>query len=321
MKIKKINQMNDLKHLFSLIRVKNLMIIISIQLLIKFCIVNQFIENYSLNWIEYLLYLTATISIVAAGYIINDIYDVEADLINKKNDVLVNKFINKKKAYKYYFLFNLTGILCSLIVSLLLNKLYLSLIFIYFVFALWHYSKKLKKTFLIGNIQVSFLVALSIINIIIFDLTLENINNENKFYAQIILIYAGFSFITTLIREINKDIEDIKGDLLINALTLPIKIGIKNSNILNCYFIILTVIFIACIQYLQFKELFLLNEVWGINYFSILYCFALQILLIILLYKTYNAKNKSDFIYNSKLSKNIMVVGILSIPFFTFIYA
>ena len=321
MQIKKSNQMSDLKHLFKLIRFKNLVIIVSIQLLIKLCIVNQFIENYSLNWVEYLLYLTATITIVAAGYIINDIYDVDTDLINKKNDVLVNKHINKKKAFKYYFIFNLTGFFCSLIVSLSLNKLYLSLIFIYFVFALWHYSKKLKKSFLIGNIQVSFLVALSIINIIIFDVTLDNISNENKFYAQIILIYASFSFITTLIREINKDIEDIKGDLTINALTLPIKIGVKKTAILNCIFIILTMIFIACIQYLQLKELFLSNNVWGVNYFSISYCFALQILLFKLLHRTYKAKNKSDFTYNSKLSKKIMVIGILSIPFFTFIYA
>ena len=321
MKMKKSNQMNDLKNFFKLIRFKNLMIIISIQLLIKFCIVNQFVDNYSLNWIEYILYLTATITIVAAGYIINDIYDVEADLINKKNDVLVNKHINEKKAFRYYFIFNLTGIVCSLILSMLLNKLYLSLIFIYFVLALWHYSKKLKKSFLIGNIQVSFLVALSIINIIIFDINLDNINNENKFYAQIILIYASFSFITTLIREINKDIEDVKGDLTINALTLPIKIGVKKSATLNCIFIILTVIFIACIQHLQLKELFLSNNSWGVNSFSISYCFALQILLLKLLYKTYNSKSRSDFIYNSKLSKNIMVIGILSIPFFTFIYA
>ena len=280
MQIKKSNQMSDLKHLFKLIRFKNLMIIVSIQLLIKLCIINQFIENYSLNWVEYLLYLTATITIVAAGYIINDIYDVDTDLINKKNDVLVNKHINKKKAFKYYFIFNLTGFFCSLVVSLSLNKLYLSLIFIYFVFALWQYSKKLKKSFLMGNIQVSFLVALSIINIIIFDINLDNISSENIFYTQIILIYASFSFITTLIREINKDIEDIKGDLTINALTLPIKIGVKKSSLLNCYLIILTMIFIACIEYLQLKELFLHNDSWGVDYFSITYCFALQILLL-----------------------------------------
>ena len=80
-------------------------------------------------------------------------------------------------------------------------------------------------------------------------------------------------------------------------------------------------IFIACIQYLQLKELFLSNNIWGVNYFSISYCFALQILLFKLLHRTYKAKNKSDFTYNSKLSKKIMVIGILSIPFFTFIYA
>ena len=108
--------------------------------------------------------------------------------------------------------------------------------------------------------------------------TLDNINNENKFYTQIILIYASFSFITTLIREINKDIEDVKGDLTINALTLPIKIGIKKSATLNCYFIILTVIFIACIQYLQLKNLFCLIIV------GVLIIFQYHI---VLLYKFY----------------------------------
>tara|TARA_B100000900_G_scaffold298919_1_gene257433 strand:+ start:7870 stop:8829 length:960 start_codon:yes stop_codon:yes gene_type:complete len=319
--MKKSKQMNDLKHLFKLIRLKNLIIIASIQLLIKLCIVNQFIEGYSLDWIEYFLYLTATITIVAAGYIINDIYDINTDLINKKNNVTINKYISEKKAFHYYLILNLIGILSSLTLCLLISKLELSFIFIYFVFALWIYSKKLKKSFLLGNINVAFLVALSIINIIIFDVSLNNINNVNKFYTYIILIYASFSFITTLIREINKDIEDIEGDLTIKASTIPIKFGVKKSAILNCYLIILTVIFIAFIQFLQFKELFLSNISWGVNYFSIAYCFYIQILLFKLLYKTYHSESKSDFSYTSILSKKIMVIGILSIPFFSFIYA
>jgi len=319
--MKKSKQMNDLKHLFELIRFKNLIIIISIQLLIKLCIINLFIENYSLDWIEYFLYLTATITIVAAGYIINDIYDITTDLINKKDNVIINKYISEKKAFQYYFILNFIGISCNLILCLLISKLKLSFIFIYFVFALWIYSKKLKKSFLLGNIQVAFLVALSIINIIIFDVSLNNINNDNKFYVYLILIYASFSFITTLIREINKDIEDIKGDLTIKASTIPIKFGVKKSALLNCYLIILTVIFIAFIQFLQLKEMFLSNYNWGVNYFSIAYCFYIQILLFKLLYKTYQAESKSDFSYASILSKKIMVVGILSIPIFSFIYA
>ncbi len=319
--MKKSKQMNDLKHLFQLIRFKNLIIIISIQVLIKLCIINLFIENYSLDWIEYFLYITATITIVAAGYIINDIYDITTDLINKKNNVIINKYISEKKAFQYYFILNFIGILCNLILCLLINKLKLSCIFIYFIFALWIYSKKLKKSFLLGNIQVAFLVALSIVNIIIFDVSLNNINNYNEFYTYIILIYASFSFITTLIREINKDIEDIKGDLTIKASTIPIKFGVKKSALLNCYLIILTVIFIAFIQFLQLKEMFLSNYNWGVNYFSIAYCFYIQILLFKLLYKTYQAESKSDFSYTSILSKKIMVIGILSIPFFSFIYA
>tara|TARA_B100001564_G_scaffold60182_1_gene46775 strand:- start:7765 stop:8724 length:960 start_codon:yes stop_codon:yes gene_type:complete len=319
--MKKSKQMNDLKHLFQLIRFKNLIIIISIQVLIKLCIINLFIENYSLDWIEYFLYITATITIVAAGYIINDIYDITTDLINKKNNVIINKYISEKKAFQYYFILNFIGILCNLILCLLINKLKLSCIFIYFIFALWIYSKKLKKSFLLGNIQVAFLVALSIVNIIIFDVSLNNINNDNEFYTYIILIYASFSFITTLIREINKDIEDIKGDLTIKASTIPIKFGVKKSALLNCYLIILTVIFIAFIQFLQLKEMFLSNYNWGVNYFSIAYCFYIQILLFKLLYKTYQAESKSDFSYTSILSKKIMVIGILSIPFFSFIYA
>ena len=125
---------------------------------------------------------------------------------------------------------NFIGVTIGFFVAHNINKFSFGLIFIFLAFSLWKYSKDLKTKFLIETFQVAFLTALSIILIALFDiLPLGISNNGTKIIFKIILIYAGFSFITTLIREIIKDLEDMEGDQKIGANTLAIEYGIKNK--------------------------------------------------------------------------------------------
>jgi len=279
-----------------------------------------------LNNNEFLFYLLALITIVAAGYIINDIYDIETDKINKPETRIIEKELSKDFSFKIYYLLNLIGISSGFYVAFQVNKLWLGIIFVYIAISLWRYSKQHKTTFVIGNLQVAFLTTLSIINLALYDLIPNGIrvDDGSKIIFLIILFYAVFAFITTLIREIIKDIEDIEGDKKINANTLAIRFGLQKAKQITISLSILPILGIAYFQYFQYSVLSSTFSVeisyWGCSKVASVYTLFLQFLLVLLMIKTRYSETKEDFHFVSTLSKIIMLFGILSIPLFTYLH-
>ena len=318
--------MTKLGDFISLIRFKNLLIIILIQVVIKFFLINAYLSNSALSNIDFSIYLFALITIVASGYIINDVYDIEIDKINKPETRIIEKKINKDFAITSYYILNLIGIASGFYAAYQVNRLWFGCIFIFFTFSLWRYSKNYKTAFLIGNLQVAFLTALSIISLALFDLVPIGITNENgsAIIFYIILFYAGFSFVTTLIREIIKDLEDAEGDKDIGANTLAINYGVTKTKKITASLILIPIFGIAYFQYFQYSILSSTFSIelsyWGVNLIAVLYTSFLQILFIILLIKISISNTKSDFHFSSTLCKIIILIGILSIPLFHFLH-
>ena len=318
--------MDKILAILKLIRFNNLVIITLIQLFIKYFIINVFLDYYSLNNLYWIIYLFALISIIAAGYIINDICDIETDNINKPNRLIINNIISESFARKIYIGLNIFGLSLGFIVSYLVNHPLYSFIFLFFAFSLYKYSTKYKRYCFIGNLQIAFLTSLSVLNIILFDLMTKDCQNSNGYIIiiKVIAIYAIFSFTTTLIREIIKDIEDIKGDSIRGLQTMPIIIGIKKSKSIVIIITALTIILISYIQYFQYS---VINStfnhdlsIWGADRLSFYYTSLIQLLCIFLIYKTYSASEKEEFYTLSQICKIIMVIGIISIPIFTYIH-
>jgi len=318
--------MSKLKSFLKLIRFKNLLIITLIQVAIKFSLINLYFSNSALSDFDFIIYLLAIITIVAGGYIINDIYDVEIDKINNPETRIIERKIEKKTAMKAYYILNFTGIISGFYVSYQVNKFWLVCIFIFFIFSLWKYSKNYKTTFLIGNLQVSFLTALSIISIALFDLVPVGVKIEDgsTIIFYIILFYAGFSFMTTLIREIIKDMEDIEGDKKKMANTLAINYGIEKTKKITTFLILAPILGIGYFQYFQYSVLNSTFSVelsyWGVDLIAVLYTSLVQVLLMILIIKITTSNTKENFHSSSRLCKVIMLIGILSIPLFSFLH-
>lgn len=315
-----------------IIRPLNLFIILLTMYIFKLGLVNLFIQNSALNSLNYFLFVIATIFITAAGYIINDIYDIKTDSINKKNSFSGNK-LSIKSALTQYTIFNSLAILIITYVSYAINQIALTLIFILTIILLWLYSKVLKSTFLLGNLLVSGIIATSIINIFLFDiLPVYNLNPSSEILLKVILIFSFFAFITNLKREIIKDIVDIEGDKAINANTLPIRIGVKTTKKILVTLTTMLIIMISFWQYFQYsvkKTFFDLSSfgdninqivIWGTDFFSITYVFIIQILLFCFLYLCLSANFKQDYIKLSLIAKIIMMIGILAIPVFSISY-
>ena len=226
-----------------------------------------------------------TVSVAAAGYIINDYYDVKIDYINKPDRVVVGKLLKRRSAMFIHLGLNALGIVAGGLVSL-------KIAVINFVAAiwLWGYSNQLKRMPLVGNLSVALLSGMSIA---IVEIHYQSGNS-------LVYIYALFAFFISLIREILKDIEDLKGDQTFGCKTLPVIWGIRITKYVMFLVIIL---FVLC----------LLQILKGIESQNIyLYFMVMIIPAIIFIYKLWIADTKRQFGQLSSFLKLLMLSGILS---------
>tara|TARA_R110002050_G_scaffold229535_2_gene365156 strand:+ start:6867 stop:7784 length:918 start_codon:yes stop_codon:yes gene_type:complete len=302
-----------MQSILNLIRWKNLLMIALLQYLIKYALLGPFGASMTLTDFEFLLLILATIFIAAAGNVINDIYDVETDFINKPKSIIIGKTISEKTAYNLFIILNVLGVALGFYVSHAINRSELFSLFVIISVLLYVYASYLKQTFLIGNIIVSALVALSIIIVGIFEL-FPAITNQNQgiqlVFFRILLDYALFAFILNFLREIVKDIEDIDGDNKTGMRTLPIVIGRERaSKVLFAFSLVPLAIIIYYINTTLYKQPIV------VVYFLI---FIVAPLIFISI-KTLTAKSKKEFHTISNLYKLVMLFGILSILLYKFI--
>lgn len=292
-----------------LIRYKNLLMFALMQLLFNYGFLR--LQNISLalkDW-QYALLVLSTVCIAAGGYIINNIFDVDTDLENKPNDVIVGKYISETKAYNLYFGFTSFGVVLGFYLSNVINKPGFAAIFILLSATLYFYAASLKQSFFLGNLVAAFMTSFSVVIIGIFQL-FPILNPENqpqlRLIFSIILDYAIFCFLINLIREIVKDLEDIKGDSSQGMKTVPIVLGIKKTTKLV---VLISLIPVICVSNYIYKHLFLTDLL-------IATLFGLVFILSPLLYfqiKIFYAKSQNKFHHLSTVLKWILLFGILSI--------
>ncbi|MCK0132332.1 geranylgeranylglycerol-phosphate geranylgeranyltransferase [Flavobacteriaceae bacterium F08102] len=290
-----------------LIRWKNLVMLGLIQLLFKYVYFETFNVDTALNTLDFLILMTATGTIAAAGYILNDIYDIHVDKINKPKKVLVTKKISIARAHQAYNLLNGIGLLAGFYVAYRVEKLSFVAIFVITIMLLKVYNSGVKKLPLIGNLLISVMVSVSILIVGVFDLIPE-VNEENiiKQYLafRVLIDYAVFAFMFMLLREIVKDIEDVNGDRFERMKTLPIILGRRRTK--NLVFI-LSFIPLTVITFYSFENF---NQLPFILAYMLL---AVALPLMYFMTKILYAKYKKDYIFASKLLKWIMLLGMLSI--------
>lgn len=300
-------------HFLNLIRFKNLLMLVLVQVVIKYALFESFQIDTTLNRLEFFLLILATICIAAAGNIINDIQDVAIDRINKPEKVLIGKKITEKTGYNYYLILNIIGVGIGFYLANSIGKPSFAALFIVFSALLYLYTTYVKSIAIVGNILVSFLVAMSIVIVGLFDLfpATTEANRVNQSTVFIILLeYAFFAFLMTFIREIIKDLEDMDGDKNGGHQTLPILLGRKRTAKVVFF---LTISSIALLVFYMYTKLY--QQQLLLLYFLILVIGPLIYVSI----KVYAAEKKLEFKQLSGLLKLIMVFGILSLTLYPFL--
>lgn len=293
----------------NLIRWKNLAIASYTYLIIHYVFFNSFQVETKLNNIQFFLLLFTLLFIMAAGNIINDIYDIEADIINKPEKIIVSKNVSIEIAKNWYKITNSVGIVFGVIFSFSISNPTFFLIFVGISTLLYYYSKKLKRIPLISNILVASLIAFSILLLVYVDIDDNELSFNQNFAKNTIVWLSFFAFGINLLREIIKDIEDVNGDNHLNIKSLPIIFGRKRTQHIVFTF---TLIPIALLVYfiVTFSETYKHSMLY-LLFFSLipLLYFALKI---------NSSKSKKNIKALSFLLKLIMVFGINAILILSF---
>jgi 4-hydroxybenzoate polyprenyltransferase len=317
-----------------LIRFSNLVIIGLTMYAIRFCfftIGGKISVNETIEQLLFGLLVFSTLLIAAAGNIINDYFDIKSDKINKPKHWIIGNVIPKRKAILYHWLLSAIAFGIAILLSIYYHTFWYVFVHLFSINILWLYSVYFKKTTLLGNFMVAFLTALVVILTgIHFAIngsfstevphsilgTASNVNNciyewkiiflEN---GKFIWIFAFFSFVLNFGREIIKDIEDIDGDRILSAKTLPLKYGVKYAKIsASLVLILIPVSYFVLIMY--FKQTISLSEIYA----TIPVAFAVLSTIFSLIYLL-KAKTMKDFKIADRLLKIAMIAGIMT-PFY-----
>jgi 4-hydroxybenzoate polyprenyltransferase len=270
--------------------------------------------------LQFFLLVCSTVLIAAGGYVVNDIEDVDIDRLNKpEHKRIVERIYPLPICWKIYWGITILGFGISLYLAFFVNDFLQLIIYPAAVFLLWAYSKWFKRQFLIGNLVVAGFCAF-VAWVVLYAQNLatpipsemsdvfDTIEQENFFYyaSSVLLVfngYATFAFVSTLFRELIKDIEDVAGDKAQGCQTLPIVLGIKNAKLITSLIggvFILTILIYNYLFKNDYLKLILLNLT-----ITLPVCYALFLLI--------NAKEKTDYSRLSIIAKLIMLSGLIFI--------
>ncbi|MFD1063022.1 geranylgeranylglycerol-phosphate geranylgeranyltransferase [Winogradskyella litorisediminis] len=273
--------------LFSVVRGYNILIVVIAQYLASIYIFAPDLSVKDVVFDIYLLMLVlASSAVIASGYIINNFYDSEKDLINRPNKTMLDKLVSQNTKLSIYFVLNFLAIIFASYVSFRAV-----IFFALYIFAIWFYSHKLKKMPIIGNLVSSILAVTPFFAIFIYYQNFE----------LVVFVHALFLFLLISMRELTKDLENIKGDLALNYRTVPVVYGEKISK-----YLLTGALFITCATALVLVFYF---EIGLMYYFF----YASVILLIVFLLLLWKSNQKTHYLLLHNILKFIIVAGVFSI--------
>lgn len=273
--------------LFSVVRGYNIPVIVLAQYLSAIFILapKQRALSVLLDGHLFLIVLASSLTI-ASGYIINNFYDAQKDFINRPKKSMLDRLVSQQTKLHVYFALNILVTLLAFMVSWRAAAFFSA-----YIFLIWFYSHKLKKYPVIGNLTAAFLAVLPFFGILMYF----------KNFYQVIFAHATFLYLLILTRELIKDLENIKGDLVANYRTIPVMFGEAMSKRLITLLTFLTVI-----------PVYLLIDVYDVGYMDI-YFYTGMIIIIYFLILLWKAETQKEYLMLHNILKLLIVTGVFCI--------
>jgi 4-hydroxybenzoate polyprenyltransferase len=313
-----------MKEFLKLIRWQNLLLVIITMILMRYAVLAPLISKIGVvlikgngdtipmtlqfPWYDFALLVFATVCITAGGYVINDYFDIKTDLINK-GKVIVGTKVPRRHAMMWHNVLNIVGVAAGFYISYLEGYIWLGALFLVVSGLLYFYSASYKRQFLIGNIIVALLTAMVPMLVVFYEwpalykyYAINAIKQpEIDFIVYWIAGFALFAFLTNLIREIIKDIEDFEGDIAFGRNTIPVVIGILSAKIVSLCLILITIILLYLTWY------FFINDKITLIYITV----AVVLPLLYVVYKLVKSNERKQLHSASSMVKIVMITGVL----------
>lgn len=298
-----------------LIRWPNLVIILMSMCFTLFFVINPLLGlqgfEAGMSVTGFVLLVVATLFIAVGGYLINDFFDMDIDRINKPGKNQVGKKYPVATIQLSFWILNTIAVVMGFVVAWMAGRPLYGLVFIFTAGLLWFYSERYQCMPLVGNLVVAFLSTLTFGLVWLFDF-FTLINQPDAFVAvqasfpivnRVLLIYIGFAFLTSLLRELVKDIEDVDGDRRYGCNTFPVRYGIKSTKIPGLVFSLAGIALSVWAQSFFYRAGFMLLFGW-----FILIDLGFVVITVLLM----KADGKSNFSALSVMIKILMLIGVLS---------
>ena len=260
----------------------------------------------------WILLTLATIFIAASGNVVNDIFDQDIDRINKPDKMIVGKRITEKTAWNLYYALSSAGLGLGILLCWQMGNVSSSLIFMLVAGGLYFYSYSYKRQFLIGNLVIALLAGLVPFMPVYLYIMCQPETWMQLPWSPMLVAFGFFSLLVTLIREIIKDMEDMKGDQLLRCKTLPIVIGTKLTKVIVVLLIGVLIGAVGKLQHAWWLE----GDKVVLSYFAI----AVQLPSILLIGQVLKSDSSEGFHRASNLTKLIMLGGIFSMFIFRIVW-
>ena len=273
--------------LFSVVRGYNILIIVIAQYLASIYILAPDLPLHEVlfDWNLFLIVLSTSL-VIAGGYIINSFYDSEKDLINRPNKTKLDHLVSQKKILSLYFVLNFVAIIVASYVSF-----FAVLFFSAYIFGIWIYSHKLKKVLFLGNLVSASLALTPFFAVFIY----------YRNFEKVIFVHAVFLGLIILMRELIKDLENLKGDLALKYNTFPTVYGERSTKAL-----------ISLLTGVIVIPAFLLINKFDVGLMQY-YFYVSTVLLMVFLYWLWRSEVKLHYLLLHNILKFILVLGVFSI--------
>lgn len=273
--------------LFSVVRGYNILILVIAQYLTSAFILAPELPLRKVLFDANLFFLIlSSATVIASGYIINNFYDSEKDLINRPKKTMLDRFVSQRTKLSVYFILNFAAVFFASYVS------FRAVVFFsIYIFMIWLYSHRLKKTLFLGNLVASILTMTPFFVVFVY----------YKNFETVIFIHATFLYLMIVMRELVKDLENLKGDLVLNYKTIPVVYGEKWSKF---FLSVLTILAIIPIMLLTTKF-----DTGLMNYY---FYISLLLLIFFLLFLHFSSA-KWQYLLLHNILKLIIVAGVFSI--------
>ena len=230
--------------------------------------------------------ILATVGAIASGYIINNFYDTEKDIINRPHQSILEQYVSQNTKLVLYFIINFIVVVVASYVSFR-SVLFFSV----YIFAIWFYSHKIKKKPIIGNLISAILTITPFFAIFLY----------YKNYSGLIFVFGFYLFLVLSIRELVKDLENLKGDLTLDYKTIPVVYGEKVAKLM--------VVILVTINILITWYLLTTFDLGTMDYFFYLSVSLLSVVVVLV----FLAQHQQQYMRIHYLLKLLILLGVFSI--------